>query len=153
MNTTDKNHCPGLFTSILKNKCTRCRKGNLFQNGNAYNFKSTMKMYEHCTVCGQPLEPEVGFYYGTAYVSYGLSLMICAMGFILWILSIGISLNDNRIFWWMGVNALLLLALQPLLMRLFRTIWLAIFIHYDPNWDIHPPALAERSNDQVKNNW
>ncbi len=149
----NKNNRPGLLSGILKNKCTRCREGNIFENGNAYNFKTMMKMYDHCVVCNQPFEPEVGFYYGTGYVSYGLSLMICVASFILWILTIGISLTDDRIFWWVGVNAILLLALQPLLMRLSRTIWLAIFVRYDPDWAIHPPAAVERSNDQVKNNW
>ncbi|MCW3120127.1 MAG: hypothetical protein JWM28_4209 [Chitinophagaceae bacterium] len=144
---------PGLLGSLIRNKCTRCRQGNIFQYHNAYDFKNMMKMHDCCTVCGQPLEPEVGFYYGTAYVSYGLSLMICAADFTAWIALIGISLNDNRLFWWMGVNAILLLALQPLLMRLSRTIWLAIFIHYDPEWKARPPARVERRNDQVKNNW
>lgn len=144
---------PGLLSSILKNKCTRCRKGNIFRYGNAYDFKNMMKMYDNCTECGQPLEPEVGFYYGTGFVSYGLSVMICVASFIIWIITVGISLNDSRIFWWMGVNAILLLGLQPLLMRLSRTIWLAIFIHYDHQWYSQPPAPVERSNDQMKNNW
>ncbi len=146
-------HTPGLLRSILKNKCTRCRKGNIFRYSNAYDFKNMMKMYDNCTECGQALEPEVGFYYGTGFVSYGLSVMICALSFILWIITIGISLNDSRIFWWMGANAILLLVIQPLLMRISRTIWLAFFIHYDHQWYLHPPAPVERSNDQMKNNW
>ncbi|MES1218507.1 MAG: DUF983 domain-containing protein [Bacteroidota bacterium] len=144
---------PGLLSSLLKNKCTRCRTGNIFRYSNAYDFKNMMKMYDNCTECGQPLEPEVGFYYGTGFVSYGLSVMICVASFIIWIITVGISLNDNRLFWWMGANAILLLVLQPLLMRLSRTIWLAIFIHYDHQWYSHPPAPVERNNDQVKNNW
>jgi uncharacterized protein (DUF983 family) len=146
-------HKMGLLVSLLKNKCTRCRKGNIFRYSNAYDFKNMLKMYDNCTVCGQPLEPEAGFYYGTGFVSYGLSVMICVASFILWIITIGVSLNDSRLFWWMGANAILLLALQPLLMRLSRTIWLSIFIHYDPLWYSHPPAPVERSNDQMKNNW
>ena len=146
-------HKPGFLSSLLKNKCTRCRKGNIFRYSNAYDFKNMMKMYDNCIECGQPLEPEVGFYYGTGFVSYGLSVMICVASFIIWIITIGISLNDSRLFWWMGANAILLLGLQPLLMRLSRTIWLAIFIHYDHQWNSHPPAPVERSNDQMKNNW
>ncbi len=146
-------HKPGFLSSLLKNKCTRCRKGNIFRYSNAYDLKNMMKMYDNCTECGQPLEPEVGFYYGTGFISYGLSVMICVVSFIIWIITIGISLNDSRLIWWMGANAILLLGLQPLLMRLSRTIWLAIFIHYDHQWYSHPPAPVERSNDQMKNNW
>lgn len=148
-----REHTPGFLSSLLKNKCTRCRRGNIFRYRNAYDFKNMMKMYDNCTECGQPLEPEVGFYYGTGFISYGLSVMICVASFIIWILTIGISLNDTRIFWWMGANAILLLFLQPLLMRLSRTIWLAIFIHYDHHWYSQPPAPVERGNDNMKNNW
>ena len=144
---------PGFISSILQNKCTRCRRGKLFQNDNPYDLKNVMKMHEHCSVCGQILEPEVGFYYGTGFVSYGLSIMVCIVTFILWALIIGFSLNDNRIFWWIGVNAFLLLVLQPPLMRLSRTVWLAIFVHYDPEWKDKPPPAAERTNDSMKNNW
>src|SRR6476620_10669325 len=107
-------HKEGLLVSLLKNKCTRCRKGNIFRYRNAYDFKNMMKMYDNCTECEQPLEPEVGFYYGTGFVSYGLSVMICVASFIIWTMTVGISLNDSRIFWWMGSNAILLLVLQPL---------------------------------------
>ena len=146
-------HKPGLLSSILKNKCTRCRRGNIFRYSNAYDFRNMLKMYERCEVCGQPMEPEVGFYYGTGFVSYALSIMICVGTFVAWILVVGMSLNDNRIFWWMGVNAVLLLAIQPLLMRLSRTIWLAFFVHYDPQWALHTPATPERGNEGLKNDW
>ncbi len=146
-------HKPGLLPSLLKNKCTRCRKGNIFRYSNAYDLKNMLKMYDNCPECGQPLEPEVGFYYGTGFVSYGLSVIICVVSFIVWVITVGISLDDSRLFWWIGVNALLLIVIQPLLMRLSRTIWLAIFIHYDPQWYSRPPIPIERTNDQMKNNW
>ncbi|KAK6033583.1 PKD domain protein [Ostertagia ostertagi] len=38
---------------------------------NAYDCKNMMKMYDNCTECGQPLEPEVGFYYGTGFIRMG----------------------------------------------------------------------------------
>ena len=80
------------------------------------------------------------------------ALMICVASFIIWIITVGIPLNDSRLFWWMGANAILLLGLQPLL-SLSRTIWLTIFIPYDHQWYPHLPAPVERSNDQMKNNW
>jgi hypothetical protein len=42
------------------------------------------------------------------------------------------SLDDNRFFWWMGTNAVLMILMQPLFMRLSRTIWLSWFVAYDP---------------------
>ena len=39
-------------------------------------------MNKNCLVCGQATEIEVGFYYGTGYVSYVLSIVICALSLI-----------------------------------------------------------------------
>ena len=108
-------------------------------------------MPDKCPVCGQQVEVEVGFYYGTGYVSYALSIAVCVASLIAWWLFIGFSIYDNRIFWWLGVNALLLLALQPLLMRWSRTIWMAFFVYYDENWYQGPPEGTGRSNATFKN--
>jgi len=146
-------HRPGLIYSVLRNKCPRCRRGELFTHKNPYDLRQMMKMPEHCPVCGQPFEIEVGFYYGTGFVSYALAVLVSAISFIGWKLTLGMSLQDNRLFWWLGVNAVLLLALQPLLMRLSRTIWIYFFVWYDPAWMEGPPGVPERLNEDLKNDW
>ncbi len=88
-------------------------------------------MPEACLVCGQPTELEVGFYYGTGFVSYALSILFSIISLVFWISIIGISLHDNRIFWWLGINILLTISIQPLLMRLSRSIWIAFFVKYE----------------------
>jgi uncharacterized protein (DUF983 family) len=125
---------PVLILSLLQSKCTRCRRGDMFQQKNSYNLKYTIKMNEQCPVCGQPLEMEPGFYYGTNMISYALAVLVCVATFFLWWAIIGFSLHDSRFFWWMGINAFLLLALQPPLMRISRTVWLACFVRYSPRW-------------------
>lgn len=112
-----------------------------------------MKMNQNCPVCGQPFEIEVGFWYGTGFVSYALSFAVCVASFIAWKVLIGMSLHDNRLFWWMGVNGVLLLLLQPLLMRLSRTIWLNFFVWYDPEWQSKEAKVPERTNLALKNDW
>lgn len=126
---------PGLMSSVLSNRCPRCRHGKLFLDPNPYHLKTTMRMPERCPVCGQLYELETGFYFGTGYVSYGLSVLFTGMFFVIWYFTIGISIKDDSIFWWLGVNAALLVVLQPLLQRLSRSIWIAFFVHYDPNWE------------------
>jgi uncharacterized protein (DUF983 family) len=64
---------PPLLWSIVTNRCPRCRKGKLFTSNKPYDFRTTMQMPEHCPVCGQRYELQTGFYFGTGYVSYGLS--------------------------------------------------------------------------------
>jgi phage FluMu protein Com len=130
--------------SVLSNKCPRCRKGNIFASDNAYKLSETTKMKESCEVCGQPTEIEVGFYYGTGYVSYALSVAFSVATFIAWWVLIGFSLDDTRFFWWMGTNAVLMIVLQPLFMRLSRSIWLSWFVKYDKDWKIHTLESFER---------
>ena len=131
MCTKSKNAGHSLVGSVLTNCCPRCREGKLFTNPNPYDLRTTMRMPEKCAVCGQPFELQTGFYFGTGYVSYGLSVFACAISFLLWFFTIGIALDDNRLFYWLGINSGLLLILQPLLQRLSRSIWIAFFVKYD----------------------
>src|SRR3954464_16077383 len=109
-------HRPSYTLSVLDNRCPRCREGHLFVSKNPYALKhhQFMKMNEKCPVCGQPTDIEVGFYYGTSYVSYALTVAFSIVTFILWWMLIGFSIDDNRIFWWLGINAFLLILLQPI---------------------------------------
>jgi uncharacterized protein (DUF983 family) len=143
---------PGVL-NVAKCKCPRCRTGNLFVYRNPYYLKKTMKMHERCEMCGQPFDIEVGFYYGSSYVSYALGIALSVTSFMAWWVLIGFSLTDNRFFYWLALNAVLLVALQPILMRLARAIWLAFFVAYDKNWKVNPPKQLERTNKDQMNNW
>jgi uncharacterized protein (DUF983 family) len=128
------NRPPGYLRNLLQLKCPRCRQGNMFQSNNSYKLKQFMKMNTRCPVCGQRMEIEVGFYYGTSYVSYALTVALSVTSFVAWWMLIGFSVQDTRFFWWLGFNIMMLIGLQPYLMRLSRTIWLSFFVSYDPNW-------------------
>ena len=144
----------GYLLSTLGCRCPRCRQGKLFKYPVSARMKKNMEMNKDCLVCGQPTEIEVGFYYGTAYVSYVLSVVICILSLLLWWLTIGLSVDDNRFFFWLGFNAILLIVLQPWLMRLSRSIWISWFVKYDRNWKEHQPIdVSERMNAEQANNW
>ena len=119
--------------------CPRCRRGKLFKNFSAYNFKHTFAMHEECAVCNQKFDMEPGFWYGTGYVSYALAVAFSVATFIAWWVLIGISINDNRVFWWLGINSVLLIALQPILMRLSRSVYLYFFVRYDADYETNEP--------------
>jgi hypothetical protein len=112
-----------------------------------------MKMQDHCLVCGQPLDMEPGFYYGTNLVSYTLAILFCVVTFFLWWIFIGFSLQDKRFFLWLGINAVALVLLQPPLMRLSRTVWLSFFVPYSPDWDKGDIVEPERINKDQMHNW
>ena len=125
----------------------------MFHVKNPYNLKTTMLMNEKCKVCGQPLDMEPGFYYGTNMISYGLAVLISVITFFLWWATIGISLQDQRFFWWIGINAILLIVLQPPLMRISRTVWLSFFVKYSPRWREGDIVEQYSINNEHKNNW
>jgi hypothetical protein len=131
---------PNLLWSILTMKCPRCRSGSMFTEPNPWKLKKTMRMPDRCPECGQHFELEVGFWYGTGYVSYGLSFAFSVATFLAWWLLVGVSTQDYRFFLWMGLNALLLIVLQPWIMRLSRVVYLYFFVPYDAD---HKGAKAK----------
>jgi uncharacterized protein (DUF983 family) len=144
----------GYLASVLNCRCPRCREGKLFQNPICISLKKNLQMNKDCSVCGQPSEIEVGFYYGTSYVSYVLTVALSVATLIAWWVIIGLSVNDNRFFYWMGFNAVLLFALQPWLMRFSRSLWISWFVKHDPDWKLHQPVdVSERMNAEQANNW
>ena len=138
---------PGYLWSLLNHKCAHCRQGDMFQTGNSYNLQRFMKMNDRCPVCGQRMEIEVGFYYGTAYVSYALTVALSVTTFVAWWVLIGFSVQDNRFFWWLGINITALILLQPYLMRLSRAIWLSFFVKYNPDWGSEMPDKGNGINN------
>jgi len=139
--------------NVFKCKCPRCRRGDMFENKNPYALKTTMRMNKECPVCGQPFNLEVGFYYGSSYVSYAASIALSVATFVAWWVLIGFSLQDNRFFYWLTFNAVFLIAAQPYLMRLARTGWLMFFVRYDINWRTPPAQQLERLNEEQERNW
>lgn len=118
-------------------RCPRCRKGDMFIDNNSYRkitLKHIFNMHGHCPVCNQKYDLEPGFWYGTAYVSYALAVAVSVATFIAWLVLIGVGINDNRIFYWLIMNAVLLVILQPWMMRLSRVIYIRFFVRYDPHY-------------------
>jgi uncharacterized protein (DUF983 family) len=132
---TGKQH-RGYLSTVLGNHCPRCREGNLFESSNPYRYGKILKMNTVCPVCGQPTELEPGFFYGTAYVSYVLTVAFSVATFVAWWVLIGFSLKDgdNRVLYWGIFNAIAMIVLQPVFMRLSRSIWLSWFVKYEPDW-------------------
>jgi hypothetical protein len=125
---------PNYFWSMLTMKCPRCRKGPMFVNNNPWLLKKVFDMPKHCPECGQRYELEPGFWYGTGYVSYALSVAFSVASFVAWFVLIGMSTHDNRFFVWLTTNVVLLIVLQPWLMRLSRVMYLYFFVKYDPDY-------------------
>jgi hypothetical protein len=103
-------------------------------------LKKILGMHERCPECSQRFDLEPGFWYGTGYVSYALAIAISAATFVAWLIFIGVSFNDNRVFWWLIINSVLLVVLQPWLMRISRVIYLYFFVYYDEDYKNKQPT-------------
>ncbi len=144
----------GYLASATGCRCPRCREGKLFLHPVSISMKKNMQMNKNCPVCGQATELEVGFYYGTSYVSYAMTVALSVATLVAWWVIIGLSTDDNRFFYWMGFNAVFLVILQPWLMRLSRSLWISWFVKYDPYWKEHQPEdVSERLNTDQAANW
>lgn len=149
----EKKRNPLYLWSVLTNRCPRCREGKIYVTENAYDLKNSMKMHEQCPVCGQPTEIEVGFYYGTSYVSYALTVAYSVAIFVAWWVLLGFSLYDNRIIYYLIFNGVTLLLLLPVFMRLSRSLWLSWFVKYDRDWKDKKTKEYERIVKEHMNNW
>jgi hypothetical protein len=114
----------------------------MFNNSNPYSSLKLSRIFdmpENCPVCGQKYDMEQGFWYGTGYVSYALAVAVSVATFVAWYVLIGVSINDNRVFWWLGTNTVALIVLQPWLMRLSRVIYIYFFVKYNPDYEATKP--------------
>lgn len=121
---------PGLLSSILKMKCPNCRKGNMFSSSSVLPLKKMMDMPEECAECGQKMEIEVGFYYGTGYVSYALTVALIAACFVAYWVIFGLSYKDNSVYIALGISFAISILMQPWLMRISRVLYLYMFVKY-----------------------
>lgn len=108
-------------------RCPRCREGKLFSDANPYKMSSLGAMPERCSVCGQAFQLEPSFYYGSMYVSYGYTVAIFVAVFTIAYGFLGLSIWSV-----VGILALVLLALGPVLFRLSRATWIHMFVRYEP---------------------
>ena len=119
--------------NVLAQKCPRCHQGKLFTH-KWYQLNHITKLTENCSVCGQRTHLEPGFYHGTGYVSYALTVGFSIVSFVSFYLITGITIRDSRIFLWLLGNTIVLLLLQPWFMRLSRVLWLSWFFHDDDKY-------------------
>jgi len=112
-----------LLASIFSLRCPSCREGKLFRNNQPYNPNKLFEMHAKCPHCAQNLQPEPGFYYGSMYVSYGLTVAIFVA-----VVVIGYTFF-NPDMWDIVISLTIVLFLvAPLVFRLSRSIWAHMFI-------------------------
>ena len=121
---------PSAIKSLLLLKCPNCRKGNMFTHRSIFPLNKVMDMPEKCTGCGLKFELETGFWFGTGYISYGMSVGLIIIMAAIFSVTYGFSFKDNSIFIFLAIAIGMLVLLQPLLMRFSRALYLRIFVKF-----------------------
>jgi uncharacterized protein (DUF983 family) len=120
---------PSKFSAFLAQTCPHCHAGPVFKHP-TFSLKF-MQMYDKCTVCGQKYEIEPGFFWGSMYISYFMTVIIgFAVGFT------DFQLVPNPpVLQVIGLICIALLILSPVSFRYSRMIMLYSFasIKFDPN--------------------
>lgn len=119
--------------SIFTMKCPKCHEGPLFISKAAYSRKMGA-MHKTCSHCGERFEPEPGFYFGAAYVSYALTVALWVAWYvaILTFEALGFytfSFQEDAVTFLVG-GIVLLIVLLPLIYRFSRSIWINMFVSY-----------------------
>lgn len=86
-----------------------------------------LDMPDRCPVCNQDFRMEPGFYSGALWVSFPLIILL---GVPIWIIAFWVvDLSFEVMF---ATFAVLIIGLQPPIMRYSRAIWISVFVKYDP---------------------
>ena len=117
------------FQGIVKQKCPRCRTGNMFSH-HSYHPTKFHKMHTDCPHCDFHFEVEPGFWYGAMYVSYAINTGV------LMVMVLFTLFQFPEWSGWLQVVVCLipLLLIFPVNFRLSRVIYLYFFgsVKYDP---------------------
>lgn len=121
---------PSLTSAILKGKCPRCRKGDIFPVS-LMSFKKLTVVHQTCPNCGVELVPEPDFYYGAMYISYALSVAL----FITVMIVLNFLFNDPELMVYIGSVLFFNFLLLPLMLRISKVLYLYGLgkINYEPD--------------------
>ena len=114
--------------SILTGTCPKCNEESMYTNPNPYALMDTLKIGEKCSHCNTKYRLEPSFFFGSMYVSYGVGIAFAVAAFVISYYIFSSTLTTAFI----AITGTLIVFL-PIIMRVSRTIWINIFIHYDKN--------------------
>lgn len=115
--------------SIFTGTCPKCNEESMYINPNPYALMDTLKIGERCSHCQTKYRLEPSFFFGSMYVSYGVGIAFAVAAFVISYYIFGSSLTTAFI----AIIATLVV-FMPIIMRVSRTIWINLFIHYDKDW-------------------
>ena len=117
--------------SVLYNKCPRCHIGRFWASNNPFKnmFSRSLETCKTCDNCCLFYELETGFWYGSMYVSYAISVAVMVLFWSLTTFFFPIINIFNEIL----IIVLAILLVSPVNYHISRLIWINFFIKYIRN--------------------
>lgn len=117
--------------AAIKMKCPRCQEGDIFLTKNPFVFGKMTEMHTYCPKCHLKYEKEVGFFYGSMFISYAFNIALFVTAVIGYYLYFE-PLVDWRIY--ISSYLIVTVILFPVFYRLSRSLWLQFFNDYKPEY-------------------
>ena len=117
--------------SIIYNCCPRCQSDKFWPKKNPYKNILVKNGGDigSCNNCNLKYEIEPGFWYGAMYVSYGLTVFIAILTWlIMYILN-----KEMDVFIQISIISFFIIILFPIVYFLSRLIWINLFVSYKKN--------------------
>ena len=113
--------------SVLRGKCPSCHKGDFFKHSFTMNLFKVNKIKKTCSYCDLKYMIEPAFYFGALYVSYGITVALCIVTFVISKLMLNVALLTSFI-----TIFVVLILFIPVNLRLSRILWINMFVSYKP---------------------
>lgn len=113
------------FSAMWKNKCPRCRQGNMYEE--PFSFSAPLAMKTKCEYCNQKMEPEPGYYYGAMFISYAISTFILLPLALLLVFKFDWSVEGA-----MAMVIFIGILLFYKILRGSRSLWIHLMVKYAP---------------------
>lgn len=118
---------PNVIVALFKKRCPSCRRGRVFENKWIFPLTKLVKMVDHCEVCGQKMKEEQNNGGG---INYALTVIVFMLNFIWYHIVFGLSYKDKSVETCLLVSTIIVLLMQPWLMRMSRMFYLYFYVQY-----------------------
>ena len=117
--------------SIIYNCCPKCQSDKFWPKSNPYKNILVKNGGDigSCENCNLKYEIEPGFWYGAMYVSYGLTVFVAILTWLI----IYVLNKEMDIFIQISIISFLIIILFPVVYFLSRLIWINFFVSYNKN--------------------
>ncbi len=118
---------PMLIPAMLTMQCPSCRQSFVFVNKSIFPLSKCLALKDECEVCGEKMKSESNNGGG---INYALTMVLFFLN-LLWYWPIfGLSYKDNSVFYYLGVSTVVVILMQPWLMRVSRMLYLYLYVSF-----------------------